>query len=151
MPPLSPWPKAQAARLFLRAPTCDWKQIKYGMKREFRMAETHTFAFEKYPMELPIPVVVFKTGWHDHDGKLMVLEETWLEVLGAISPESLAEEGCETLAEFKQRWRTLRDKRGFDPLKQVRVFRVRLWEDGDDRLMADQIFEHLYPKDLVPR
>lgn len=77
----------------------------------------------------------------------MVLEKAWKEPLGAISEESLAAEGHDTLAQFKVRWAA--EHRGrFGPLTPVIVYRVRPWTPEDDVYWREKFFRHLYPEDL---
>jgi hypothetical protein len=83
-----------------------------------------------------------------HDAKLMVLEDKWLEPLGAITAESLANEGFETVAEFRRYWMA-REKRRFAPTRMVTVYRVRLWTPGDRAALGDMLMERLYGEHLA--
>lgn len=74
----------------------------------------------------------------------MVLTERFQEPLGAITEESLANEGFGSLAEFRRYWCD-REKRRFTPTRMVVAYRVRPWIDGvDERRFADQLLERLY-------
>lgn len=73
----------------------------------------------------------------------MVLEETWKEPLGAISPESLKAEGFESLAQFRRYWMK-RTRRQFRPAALITCYRVRPWEPDDERRFGASIMERLY-------
>jgi hypothetical protein len=92
-----------------------------------------------------MPIVAYSVDRQGrHDARLMVLERMWREPLGALSPESLAAEGCQTLAEFRRRW-MLTNRKRFTPSRIVSVYVVRPWRAGlDEREMADRLLEHLY-------
>lgn len=80
----------------------------------------------------------------------MVMEDKWLEPLGAISPDSLAAEGFSTIGEFRRYWMQ-REKRRFMPTRMVTVYRVRPWVPGeDDNNMAALILQRLYGDHLEP-
>lgn len=138
-----PYRQRRTSTLFLRVPVAEWQQVKRGTKREFRSApgaQSQLLAIEP-----PMPVVAYAVDRQGrHDARLMVLERMWREPLGAISPESLSEEGCRTLAEFRRRW-VLTNRKRFTPTRIVSVYTVRPWQDElDDRRMADRLLEHLY-------
>jgi hypothetical protein len=73
----------------------------------------------------------------------MVLEDIWIEPLGAITPESLEAEGFETFAEFR-RYFCLREKTRFRPTRKITVYKVRPWVEGDEQNFAKRLFERLY-------
>jgi hypothetical protein len=78
-----------------------------------------------------------------HDSRLLVLEATWREMLGAISPESLAAEGHTSMASFRDYW-TRRTKRRFAPLEQIQVYRVRPFTEEDTTTLGVGIIRRLY-------
>lgn len=78
----------------------------------------------------------------------MVLEEKWLEPLGAISPASLKAEGFESIGEFRRYWMN-REKRRFMPTRMVTVYRVRPWQDGDHDRFAALLLDRLYGEHLA--
>ena len=82
-----------------------------------------------------------------YDSKIMVLEDLWREPLGAISAESLAAEGFETLDEFRRHW-IGRERRLFPPLRITTVYRIRPWTPDDDQAMAECVLRHLYGEHL---
>lgn len=138
-----PYRQRRTSTLFLRVPVAEWRQVKRGAKSEFRSApgaQSQLLAIEP-----PMPVVAYSVDKQGrHDARLMVLEKMWREPLGAISPESLAAEGCTNLAEFRRRW-VLTNRKRFTPTRIISVYVVRLWREGlDERLMADRLLEHLY-------
>lgn len=138
-----PYVQRQARTVFVRVPAVDWPAVKRGLKTEFRGAPGAVSGMKW--VECPTPVVAYrqKHGIRDYESALMVLEETWKEPLGAISEESLAREGFENLAQFRRYW-TQRNKRGFRPLHEVTVYRVRVWRPDDMGEFAERIFRHLY-------
>lgn len=95
--------------------------------------------------ECPTPVVAYT--WHKnfgHEYKLMVLEACWQEPLGAISEESLRNEGFNDIGEFRRHW-CAREKRRFPPLRMATVFRIRPWRYGlDEETFSTMLFKRLY-------
>lgn len=145
--PGGPLPRVALSRLYVRVPVAEWIEVKHGTKREFRTGVQNNLHVVNGQIELPTPVVAYSSP--GHDARVMVCTEAWKEPLGAISPESLANEGVETLAEFKQRWCARRERR-FNPLKHVVVYRVRPWSQDDEARFAKDFLEKLYPTDLRP-
>jgi hypothetical protein len=137
-----PYTQRQSRTLFLRVPHADWVAITRGVKREFRASPRSVSKL--WDSEPPTPVVSYRFHpAHGYDAKLMVLEDIWIEPLGAITPESLEAEGFETFAEFR-RYFCLREKTRFRPTRKITVYKVRPWEDADERRFADRLFERLY-------
>lgn len=138
-----PYRQATARTVFLRVPIAEWPKVRAGVKREFRASGGHQT--QVWNLATPCAVVAYAvrhTG--SHEARLMVLERTWREKLGAISPESLAAEGCRTLAEFKRAW-AKREKRRFPPLREVQVYRVRpINLDDDVPELGAALFKRLY-------
>jgi hypothetical protein len=138
-----PYTQRRTSTLFLRVPTQEWGAVRRGQKREFRAGSG--IVSQLHAVKPPMPVVAYSVGVQGrHDAELMVLEAMWREPLGAISPESLANEGCESLAEFRRRW-MIRERKRWRPTRVVSVYQVRLWRPGlDDEVMGDRLLRHLY-------
>jgi hypothetical protein len=137
-----PWKQRQAHTIFLRVPTADWVEVSRGMKREFTAADGACSAL--WNLQPPTPVVAYR--YHKalgYESELMVLEAKWQEPLGAISPESLENEGFTTLAEFRKYW-CGRERRRFAPMKMVTRYRVRPWGYSDTEEMAKVLLDRLY-------
>lgn len=109
----------------------DWPLVKRGLKTEYRHRIKDTRR-RRYLHDTPSPVVLSPTKGHDF--ALAVLEATWFEPLGAISPESLQREGFESFAEFRRYWVLQREfnKRRFKAEDPAVVFRVRLATTDED-------------------
>lgn len=137
-----PFTQREAKTIFLRVPFVDWPMVTNGDKTEFR-AGSGSVSGLKF-VEPPLPVVAYT--YHPVQGyqaKLMILEERRQEPLAAITGESLEREGFESFEEFRSYW-CARERRRFTPTRQIVVYRVRLFEKGDEELFADRLFEHLY-------
>lgn len=140
--PRKPYKQTQLRTVFLRVPTQDWLQVTRGVKTEFRAARGHQT--QAWAIKVPTPVVAYRVlRCEKHEAKLMVLEKTWREPLGAISEESLAREGYATFAEFRRYMRN-RERRPFRPLQEVQVFQVRPWVEADRTDMASLLLDRLY-------
>lgn len=138
----SPWPQYEVRTTFLRVPTIDWAAVKLGIKTEFRA--TGRAATQLWNVTTPCPVVGYRVSkGAGHDSRLLVLESTWSEPLGAISPESLAREGVSSLAEFRSYW-SRRTEHRFPPLQTVQVYRVRPLLTDDRVPLACGLLEKLY-------
>lgn len=138
-----PFTQRRASTVFLRVAGVDWPAVKRGQKTEFRSGIGRNVT-QMWSLVTPCPVVAYsysKVAGYSH--ALMVLEETWREPLGAITPESLAREGFATFAEFR-RYIMARERRHFTPTREVAVFRVRPWTPDDERTMADALLDRLY-------
>jgi hypothetical protein len=118
--------------------------VRRGRKREFRVP-VGTASYQHWRVDCPTAVVAFTRRRHGPQPEplLMVLEAVWQEQLMAISPESLAAEGCANFREFRSKW-IKRTKRLFEPLRLVWVFRVRPFEEDDRAMLGDRLFERLY-------
>lgn len=136
-----PWKQRQARTVFLRVPAADWHLVKSGYKREFRAASGQVSALQF--VEPPTLVVAYTERRGHHEGIIMVLEERWREPLGAITAESLENEGFATFEAFRRYWME-REKRRFRPTREVTVYRVRPFEQGDIEVFSLRILEHLY-------
>lgn len=138
-----PFPISRAATVFLRVPADDWAAVKLGYKREFRAAGHGYPAL--FRVQTPTAVLAYATrDGERYESQLMVLEKTWREPLGAISPESLAREGFESIAHFRRYW-IARTKRRFKPMAEVQAFVVRRFDpDTDPDALGRVLFERLY-------
>lgn len=146
-----PYQQFRTSTTFLRVPIIDWPAVKRGLKSEFRSGWGKNKTPKLFQVSPPTPVVAYaisSTG--EYDARLMVLEDIWLEPLGAISPESLAREGFESLAQFRRYWLE-REGRRFTPTRQVFAYRVRPWADGDEALMGRALLDRLYGEFLPER
>lgn len=133
--------------MFLRVPLEDWPEVKIGHKTEFR-GKPGSISGLKW-VDPPTPVVAYAySRMRGYDEALMVLEDRFQEPLLAISEESLAREGHESVAHFRRYWMR-REGKLFNPTALVTAFRVRLWQVGDTRTFADRLLEKLYG-DFLP-
>lgn len=136
-----PYTQRRASTVFLRVPAAEWPYVSRGQKTEFRAASGQVSGLKF--VEPPTPVVAYRERRGQYESKLMVLEARWQEPLGAITPESLAREGFESIGDFRRHWMR-RERRRFTPLRHVTVYRVRLWNPGDEQHFAEKLFRHLY-------
>lgn len=138
-----PYEQRQVSTLFLRLPSQEFRAITSGRKTEFR-ASPGSNSPQFHNVQTPTPVVAYMAHpRRGHDARLMVLEETWQEPIGAIRVDSLQREGQPDLAHFRRYWMA-RTKRPFKPTRIVACFRVRPWRDGDQAAFAAAIFRRLY-------
>lgn len=136
-----PWKKVESSTTFLRVPLAEWNAVKLGYKTEFRAGAHVPQLFEVPTPTLVAAYAIDQVG--RYEAKLMILEEMWQEPLGAISEESLANEGFASLAEFRKHWMA-REHRRFRPTRKVFVYRVRL-ADGEDLIQqGERLVERLY-------
>lgn len=113
----------------IHVPRIDFNDVRVGAKTEFRNYGKRFFE----GLECPTPAIGYcRRDWwtpeHGVDGIdtfLMTLEETWVEPLGAISPESLEHEGFEDIGAFRRYFTERYPNGGFRPLANVIVYRVR--------------------------
>lgn len=141
-----PWRQFEARTTFLRVPSEDWPAVRIGAKTEFRASGRAVT--QLWNVTCPMLVVGYRVRRGQHDSRLLVLEETHTEPLGAISPESIAREGFESLADFRRYWMG-RTKQRFKPLTQVQVYRVRLAQREDVATLGLKLIERLYQEHLA--
>lgn len=115
--------------------------VKRGYKREFRGSIGRQSALFRTPT--PSPCVAYTVVRGNHDARLMLLEEVRREVLGAITAESIAAEGFHSFEEYRRYW-IKREGRKFQPTREVFVYVLRPWEDGDQEAMGQVLFNRLY-------
>lgn len=130
---------------FLRIHLHDWPAIVGGDKTEFRNAGR--YAPHPILMVKPSPIVCWvDSRYRDRAFQIMVLEDAWQEPLGSISPESLRNEGFESVAEFRRYWRNRHHGvlASYKPLSTVSVYRLRPWAPGDLEEMGHALLNHLY-------
>lgn len=142
-----PWRQYETRTSFLRVPADDWTAVRYGHKTEFRAAG-HAVT-QLWNVACPTPVV----GWMHrrvggYESRLLVLEATWQEPLGAISPESLEREGFQDIRSFRRYWMQRHNKR-FAPMQRVQVYRVRPFTGADEVTMGLQLLRKLYGEHVV--
>ena len=137
-----PFAQHRLSTTFVRVHADDWPAVKNGIKREFRGgrgASSRTFN-----VECPTPVVAYCIrAPNDYEARVMVLTNTWQEPLGAISDQSLAAEGFDTLAAFRRYW-MLRERKRFQPTRMVFVYQVRPWEPDDLTELGVKLIDRLY-------
>lgn len=133
--------KVNLARYWLRVARCDWSKLVAGAKTEYRQYANH-----HADLHTPSPIVIYPTRQpgNFYEERLMVIEDFRQEPLGAISPESLANEGFETLKDFRRYWNERHGTKGYRGLNRVHVFSLRPWTVEDSTDMAMQMLMHLY-------
>lgn len=96
------------------------------------------------PGKLPAPIVAYTVRSTDPEPvtRLLVLEAAWSEPLGVISKESLANEGFESLAEFRRYWKARQF--GYKAMSMVTVYRFRPFTTADHDPLAADLLERLY-------
>lgn len=139
-----PYAQRVAKTIFLPVPSMDWAVVKQGHKREFRVPEGASGS-QKWNMVCPVPIVLYKkvANGATPDDCMAVLDATWREPLGAISAESIANEGFESMGHFRRYWMD-RTKRRFEPLATVVVFQVRPFTSDDIMPSALGLLHRLY-------
>lgn len=137
-------PKAEARTVTLKVPPAEWPAVSQGRKTEFRVPVGEQ-QYQFWRVDCPTAVVAFSRRRHPPQPKpiLMVLEAVKQEQLMAMTPESLAAEGCANFAEFRRKW-IKRTKRRFEPLRLVWVFTVRPFDEADRAMLGDRLFMRLY-------
>jgi hypothetical protein len=121
--------------------------LKQGVKTEFRA--TGRAITQLWNVKTPTPVVGYAHYAGTWDSRLMLLEATWQETLGAISPESLEREDFPTLAHFRRYWME-RTHRRFPPMAKVHCYRLRPMKDEDMAPAGLAMFRRLYGEHLAP-
>jgi hypothetical protein len=142
-----PWRQFEARTSFLRVPADDWPSVRQGRKTEFRATGARHMT-QMWNVTCPMPVVgyAFRRA-AEPDSALLVLEATWREPIGAISPESLEREGFPDIAHFRRYWME-RYKRRFAPMQTVQVYRVRPAARDDLAILGLKLIEKLYGEHL---
>lgn len=145
-PATRPYAQARLSTLFLRVPATDWASVLGGYKREFRVRGDGISRLNR--AKTPTPVVAYAvagppTARVHYGPALMVLEGTYRQPVGAISPESIEAEGFTDIAGFRRYWMQ-RTQRPFRPLDEVHVYRVRPWYQLDRDDMGHLLLERLY-------
>lgn len=137
--------RRSASTQFLRVPARDWTAVKGGFKTEWRMRYGGEAAgnVQFLRILLPTPVVAYMTRGDQHENKMMVLDECWVEPLGAISEESLRREGFASVAHFRRYW-TDRTKLAYRPLERVQVFRVHEYTDAEREVLGGILLDRLF-------
>lgn len=138
-----PYTQGQARTVFLRVPFADWPAIKRGLKTEFRGSEQMASGLRYVNCPTPVVGYVKRRSVEKYESGLLVLEKFWREPLGAITEESIKREGFATLHEFRRYWK-VRERKGFEPLREVTVYRLRPWKDGDREEFGQVLLDRLY-------
>lgn len=129
-------------------PRVDYADVAVGAKREFR-----NYGYRRFTgLTFPTPAIGYSardwwTPASERDGIdtcLLTLEDGWVEPLGAISPESLANEGFEDIADFRRYFAARYPRGGFRPLANVVVYRVRPMTDEDATEFAAAYWAKMY-------
>lgn len=148
--PSPPRPKGSVRTLWVPCPSRDWPAVNTGHKTEFRHYRPVPLTVKQ--ATLPTPVVLFTrkaTFGPPLRKALFVLEAAWSEPLGAISPESLANEGFETLRDFQRYWRDRHVNGRFDRYKIVTANKVRPWRPEDEENFKAIIWNRLFIEPLL--
>lgn len=141
-----PWRQFEVRTTFLQVPSGDWASVKQGRKTEFRA--TGARMTQLWNVVCPTPVFGYTMRRNvSPEGALLVLEATWREPVGAISPESLEREGFPDVAHFRRYWMN-RYKSRFAPMQEVQVYRVRPFAPEDEEKMGLQLLRKLYGEHL---
>lgn len=116
-----------------------------GRQREFRAAPGNVPQLRGIPF--PSLVVAYRQRPREElDHKLMILEATRWEMLGAITAEGLAAagySGASARALFRREW-MIHNKRRFEPLMRVMVFTVRPYAEDSLPQLGEALVRHLY-------
>jgi hypothetical protein len=137
----APYAQRKAATAFLRVPRQDWAAVKIGAKTEFRKEQGEWVVMRN--LHLPMGILAYTITAAGYDQKVMTLEATWREPLGAISEESLQREGFESLAHFR-RYFIARTQHRFRPLAAVQVYRLHPCTPEDTGELGKLLFHRLY-------
>lgn len=142
-----PWRQFEVRTTFLRVPAEDWALVKQGRKTEFRAAGGAVT--QLWNVKCPTPVVGYmvRRTVQTYESGMFVLEATWQEPVGAISPESLAREGFPDMAHFRRYWMQ-RTKRRFRPLQHVQVYQLHPMMPDEQTTMGLQLLRKLYGEHL---
>lgn len=156
-----PFRRVETATLILRIPRTDWAAVRCGEKREFR--EAGRWAPPWTRLKLPLPILGYSRSRSAGessvpDSALFILDECWMEPLGAISTESLAAEGfgdleelresrearAAAMSEFRRYWKARHPSTGYRPLSKVFVYRVRPLTEDERAEMGLRLLGLLY-------
>lgn len=144
-----PYAQRRTSTRFLRVAGVDFIPVTRGLKREYRSGHGKGRQSMLFNASTPTPVVVYTIrpgGRYQH--ALMVLEAVRVEMLGAITEQSLRREGCATIDEFRRYWMA-REHRRFTPTRKVLVHELRPWRAGDEEELGYALLEHLY-REFLP-
>lgn len=128
-------------------PRVDWAAVLGGAKTEFRHYGGTTMAVNRgSEWELPEPVVLYcpndLTG--EIDTALATLEAAWMEPMGAISDESLANEGFSDIGEFRRYIDERFPRAGFRPMARCRCYRVHPLTADEKVEFREKLWQRLY-------
>lgn len=133
-------------RIFL--PRVDFNDIRVGAKTEFRNYGHRIFN----GLEHPTPAIGYhaKPWWtptHGLEGidtVALTLEDSWVEPLGAIGPESLEREGFDSIEAFRRYFAERYPNGGFRALANVVVYRVHPMTLEETAAFAAEMWARLY-------
>ena len=125
--------------------------VSTGLVTEFRGAAGNASHLQGTP--LPTLAVAYRRrlAVREYDYRLMLLEDVRKEALGAITDDGLGRAGYTgegAFARFRRDW-MINEKRRFDPLRVVFVYRVRPIEEGDLERVGASLVGHLYREYLA--
>lgn len=127
----------------LQIPDTDWSAVCAGSKRQLRCYRPG----RDDDRDEPEPCIFWSPApFHDTVRAVLgVVEWRRREPLGAISAESLRQEGFDTLAEFRTYFIGRHPQRAFRPLDSVMAYAIRPWQDGDEVLAKDWLLARALP------
>lgn len=139
-----PFTQRQARTLFIQVPSVDWPAVKRGLHGFVGQIGKQAPVFS---VPTPTPCVAWSLVRGNYDARLMILQHTTLEQLGAVNP---ADVGHPDLASFRRYWMA-RDRRKFPPTKQVFVYKMRPFREDDRETMGEALLQRLYGEWLDER
>lgn len=128
----------------LMVPRVDWADVLAGVKTEFRHYGGHVTRNQGW--ELPEPVVLYcPDSIHDDvDTAVAVLEAAWVEPIGAISEESIRNEGFTHIDEFRRYITERYPVGGFRPMATTRCFRVHPMSVDELAVFKDKLWDRMF-------
>lgn len=128
----------------IRVHVDDFGAIRQGVKRECR-----TYRLRAHQLkDGDIAIVYASPGWRKTVKTcLVVVDDCWIEPLGAASQESWRLEGYDSYEAFREGFISRQSagrRGGFRPLDDVQVIRLRPFTPEDHREAADALFERLF-------
>lgn len=125
----------------LRVVTGDYARIRAGEKREYR-----TYKLRIHQLREGECAIVYASAGPRKPLRtsLVVVEASYVEPLGAISPESVSLEGFTTFREFRTYFRERERVKGFRQLDRVQVVRFRPFHEHEKSALSEALFDDLY-------
>lgn len=131
----------------LMVPRMDWADVLAGVKTEFRHYGGTTAPINRgSEWELPEPVVLYcpNDALRDVDTSVAVLDAAWQEPMGAISPESIRNEGFADIGEFRRYITERYPVGGFRPMARCRCYRVHPMGPMELDRFKDMLWHRMY-------